>query len=290
MNALFSELLASGPVVTDGAWGTLLYMSGLPMGDSPDAWNLTHADRVEKVARSYTEAGAQIVLTNTFGANRLTLKKHGLADRAAEINRAGVEISRRAAAGRARVFASIGPTGLMLMTGETSEDELDAAFEEQAEALAKGGADALVVETMLDPAEAASAVRAAKRTGLPVVACMTYSAGKKKDRTVMGTTPEQAVEVLTQAGADAIGSNCGQGVEGFIPICQRLHAASPLPIWIKANAGLPEMENGEVVYKTTPEQFAAHVKPLVEAGASFIGGCCGTNPEFIRAVRKTLAA
>ncbi len=288
MHELIEELIAAGPVVTDGAWGTQMQARGLGAGECPDAWNLSNAERVEEVARAYVEAGSQIILTNTFRASRFGLAKHGLAERAAEINRAGAEISRRAAAGRARVFASIGPSGVILMMGQTSEEELRQAFDEQAQALADGGADAIVVETMADPAEAKLAVAAARATGLPVVACMTFDSGKDRDRTMMGTTPEQAAEQLAEAGADVIGSNCGQGIEGYVPIAKRLKAATDRPIWIKANAGLPEVVDGQTVWKQTPEEFASYVPALVEAGASFLGGCCGTSPEFIRAIQEKL--
>jgi methionine synthase I (cobalamin-dependent) len=258
------------------------------VGTCPDEWNLSHPERVEEVARAYVEAGSQIILTNTFGANRYILARHSLADRVAEINRAGVEISRRAAAGRARVFASLGPSGVMLMMGAVSEMDLQAAFVVQAQAMAEEGADGIVVETMSDPAEARLAVTAAVGTGLPVVACMTFDSGAQKDRTMMGTTPEQAAEQLLAAGADCVGSNCGQGVAGFVAICRRLHAATGRPVWIKANAGLPEVRDGQTVYSQTPEQFVEYVPKLIAAGAAFLGGCCGTTPEFIRAVRKAI--
>jgi methionine synthase I (cobalamin-dependent) len=286
--SLIAELTAAGPVLTDGAWGTELQSRGLEAGEVPDFWNLSHPDRVEEVARAYVTAGSQVVLTNTFRANRIALATHPDADRIPELNRAGVEISRRAAGGGARVFASIGPCGKLLLTGEVDEAALRAAFSEQAQALAAGGADAIVVETMSDLAEAGIAVEAAKATGLPVVACMVFDSGKNRDRTMMGVTPTQAAEELTRLGADAIGANCGTGVEDYIPICASLAAATPLPVWIKPNAGLPELENGEVVYRTTPPEFAANVPRLLEAGARFIGGCCGTSPEFIEAMRREL--
>ncbi|MDX9755519.1 MAG: homocysteine S-methyltransferase family protein [bacterium] len=290
MNSLIQHLLESGPITTDGAWGTQLQALGMPIGECPDAWNLTEPDRVEMVARSYVQAGSQIILTNTFGASRVRLAEFGLADQVAEINRAGAEISRRAAGDLAQVFASIGPTGKMLMMGQVTEDELRAAFAEQAQALAEGGSQGLVIETMSDPAEAKIAVAAAKTTGLPVVGCMTFDTGKEKDRTMMGTTPEQAADALAQAGADVIGTNCGQGVEGFVRICQRLRAQTGLPLWIKANAGLPEMKDGKIVYNTTPDQFATFVQALLDAGANFIGGCCGTSPAFIQAIREKIQA
>lgn len=289
MNELIRELVAGGPVLTDGAWGTQLQQRGLPVGACPDAWNLENADAVEAVARSYVEAGSRVILTNTFGASRLQLQRHNLADRTVEINRAGAAISRRAAAGRALVFASVGPSGKMLMMEECTREELHASFLEQAHALREGGADAIVVETMTDLDEAAIAVAAAKASGLPVVGCMVYDSGPDKCRTMMGTTPEEAAAGLVAAGADVVGANCGQGIEGFLPICQRLRAAVACPIWIKANAGLPEMREGKAIYAVTPEHFAAQVPALIAAGASFIGGCCGTAPAFIAAVRDVLA-
>jgi methionine synthase I (cobalamin-dependent) len=282
--SVIEDLLARAPVVTDGAWGTELQARGLSPGDCPDEWNLIRPAAVKEVARAYVEAGSRVILTNTFRSNRVTLAGHGLAEKTVELNRAGAAISKRAAGSRAKVFASIGPSGKMLMAQETTEDELRAAFLEQARALAEGGADALVVETMSDLAEAKIAVEAAKSTGLAVVACMVFDTGKVKDRTMMGNTPEQAARELTDAGADAIGANCGVGIESYVGICRRLKSATERPVWIKANAGLPELVDGKTVWKMTPEVFAGFVPQLIEAGASFIGGCCGTNPGFIRAV------
>ena len=290
MHATLENLLSHGPVVTDGAWGTQLQARGLPIGACPDAWNLSNPNAVEAVARAYVEAGSQIILTNTFGANRFILARQGLAGRVAEINAAGVEISRRAAGDRAKVFASMGPSGTMLMMGEVSEDDLRAGFTEQARAMAAAGAEAIVVETMTDPAEASLAVAAAKETGLPVVACMTFDSGAKLDRTMMGTTPEQA-RAIARGGADMVGSNCGQGVAGFVEICRRMHAASGRKVWAKANAGLPEMRDGKTHYAQTAEQFAEYVPQLIAAGAGFIGGCCGTLPEsFPRDLREVANA
>ncbi len=301
MNPVIQKLLASGPVVIDGAWGTQLQALGLPVGACPDAWNLSNPDKVEQVARAYVAAGSRIILTNTFGANRLNLARHGLAGQTAEINRRGVEISRRAAAGKAEpklhdraasvptlVFASMGPSGKLLMSGETSEEELSAAFAEQAQELAKAGADGLVLETMTDLDEAKIAVAAAKATGRPVVASMVFDSGKDRDRTMMGVTIERAAEELGAAGADVIGANCGQGIEGFAAIGKRLRAATDRPIWLKPNAGMPEMIGGRAVYRTTADEFARFLPDLVAAGASFVGGCCGTAPAFVQAISKGL--
>jgi 5-methyltetrahydrofolate--homocysteine methyltransferase len=284
MHRLIEKLLDGAPVIVDGAWGTEMQARGLPIGGCPDEWNLSHAARVEEIPRAYAEAGSRIVLTNTFRANRVALAGYGLAEQVAAINRAGVEISRRAVDGRARVFASIGPSGKMLVAGEVDPDALLAAFREQARALADGGADGLVVETMAELDEARLAMCAARETGLPVVACMVFDSGAALDRTMMGVTPEQAAAELTDAGADVIGANCGQGIAGYVEICRRLRAATDRPLWIKANAGLPEMVDGQVVYRTSPREFASHARALVEAGANFIGGCCGTGPAYIRAL------
>jgi len=288
MHTLIRELLSSTPVLTDGAWGTELQARGLAVGDFPDLWNLTHPERVGEVARSYAAAGSRVILTNTFGANRIRMAEHSTGDNVAAVNRSGVEISRAAAGTQTRVFASIGPSGKLLMTGEVSSEDLLQAFREQARAMATAGADAIVVETMSDLAEATLAVQAARETGLPVVACMVFDSGKDKDRTLMGTRPEEAALALTNAGADVIGANCGQGIEGFAAICRRLKASTDRPIWIKANAGLPVMVNDRPVYKTTAEQFATFLPGLIQAGASFIGGCCGTNPSFIAALSSAL--
>jgi methionine synthase I (cobalamin-dependent) len=287
---VIDDVLSEGPVLLDGAWGTELQARGLELGAIPDYWNLEHADRVEAVARAYVEAGSDIILTNTFRANAIALAGHADLAKLDDVNRMGVEISKRAAAGRARVFASIGPSGKLLMTKQVDESALGTAFEQQAQALLAGGADAIVIETMADLEEARIAIEAARGTGLPVVACMVYDAGKQKDRTMMGTTPEQAAEALARAGADVIGANCGNGIEGYVSIAARLASATERPIWIKANAGLPKLVAGNVVYDTTAEEFASHFDALIEAGASFVGGCCGTNPSFIAALRARLDA
>lgn len=288
MNALIEELTQDGPVLTDGAWGTQMQARGLGIGEFPDLWNLSHPEQVLEVARAYVDAGSRVILTNTFGANRIRLAEAGAVDRLAEINREGVRISKEAAGARAKVFASIGPSGKMLMTGEVTSGELLEAFAEQARALAEGGADALLVETMSDLEEAKLAVEAAKRTGLPVAASVVFDAGKDKDRTMMGLTPEQIGEALAEAGVDVAGANCGLGIEFFAPICRRLKAASGLPVWIKPNAGMPELAGGTTIYKTGAETFASRAPALLDAGADFLGGCCGTTPDFIRALRSVL--
>ncbi len=289
MNRL-REWLEGGLLITDGAWGTELQALGLPPGTNPDTWNLTHPERVEAVARAYAEAGSQVILTNTFRANAMAMDGCLDADLDADldayldaINRAGVALSRRAA-GQALVFASIGPTGKMLLSGDITSEQATAAFAAQARSLAAAGADALLVETMSDIEEARLAVEAARRTGLPVIVSFAFDSGKNKDRTMMGATPEAVARAMQEAGADAVGANCGVGVEQAVPICRRLRAACDLPIWIKPNAGLPTVEGTAIRYRTSAEFFASHYAALLEAGAAFLGGCCGSTPDFIRAL------
>ena len=277
------EWLAGGLMISDGAWGTQLQARGLASGTTPDTWNLTHAEQVESVARAYVEAGSQVILTNTFRANAIAMHSSTEAELDA-INRAGVAISKRAAGNQALVFASIGPTGKILMSGEIGADQVTDAFAAQAQSLAAAGADALLIETMSDIEEARLAVEAARRTGLPVLASFAFDSGKNKDRTMMGATPEAVAAAMVEAGADAVGANCGVGVELSVPICKRLCAACDLPVWIKPNAGLPTIEGTAIRYATSADYFASHYAALAEAGASFVGSCCGSTPDFIRAL------
>lgn len=274
------------PVILDGAWGTEMQSRGLPDGACPDEWNLSYPEKVEEVAREYVEAGSQIIITNTFSATRICLEQSGLGEKVREINVAGVQISKRAAGSKAKVFASLGPTGKSMFMGEVSPDMVAQSYQEQAAALAAGGADGLVVETMMDLKEAELAVQAAKSTGLPVVACMTFGKGKKKDHTMMGVTIEEAVKSFGNLDVDVIGSNCGQGLEGMLNTCKMLKERTDLPIWIKSNAGVPRYEEGGTVYGTTAEQFVELAGPVIEAGADFIGGCCGTSPAYIELISK----
>ena len=288
MHPLIKSLIEDGPVVTDGSWGTQMQKRGLKRGECPDSWNLSHPDRVLDVARQYVDAGSRIILTNTFGSSRLALEKFKLGEKAVEINTAGVEISKKAAGDRANVFASIGPTGLMLVTRETTEAELQGAFEEQASAQAQAGADGIIIETMIDVVEARIAAAAARQTGLPVIVSMVYDSGENKDRTMMGNSPEDVLAELADTGIDGIGANCGQGIDAFLPICNRLRKATDLPIWMKPNAGLPEIIDDQAVFRTTAGEFVKFIPELINAGASFIGGCCGTDQGFVAAIRETI--
>lgn len=277
-------MLAPGPLLTDGAWGTQLQARGLAIGECPDAWNLSHPDAVRAVAASYVAAGSKVVLTNTFRANPLALADFGLASELRRINEQGVALSREAAGTSARVFASIGPSGKMLMMGDLTADDLRRAFSDQAEALAAAGPDALLIETMSDLDEALIALAAAKATGLPVIVSFAFDSGRLRDRTMTGLRPEDAARAIEAAGADAVGANCGNGIEAFAAVCSRMRSVTSLPLWMKANAGMPEIVDGEAVYRADPADFASHLPALLTAGVSFMGGCCGTSPAFIAAL------
>ncbi len=286
-HALIERLVAERPVLTDGAWGTELIARGLGAGECPDAWNLEFPDRVLEIGHAYVEAGSRVILTNTF-ANRIALERHGLQHR----TRRSIKLESNLAPGGQQAGLGVrflGPSGKLLGLGEVTRAELQQAFAEQAEALATAGADALVIETMSDLDEARLAVAAARATGLPVVACMAFDSGKTKTQTMMGTTAEEATRALTEAGADVIGANCGQSVEHYLPLYERLASATSRPIWLKPNAGAPHLAGDRTVYTTTPDEFAQAAAALAEAGATFIGGCCGTTPAFIRALAGVLS-
>lgn len=281
------EMLAGHPLLSDGAWGTQLQARGLAVGECADSWNLSNPEVVREVADSYINSGSRVLLTNTFRASPLALAGFGLAARMAEINTEGVRLSREAAARTgAFVFASVGPSGKAIAAGEVTEGELRRNFAAQCEALASARPDALLLETFGDLEEARIALAAAKSTGLPTIVSFAFFAGRERDRTSSGITPEQAAVAMEEAGADAAGANCGNGIEPLADICRRMRAATALPLWMKANAGMPEMANGTVRYLTTPDDFAHHLAALLAAGADFVGGCCGTSPEFIRALAK----
>lgn len=269
-------LMQDGLILTDGGMGTALQARGLSLGAIPEIWNITQPEDVAGVTAGYAAAGARLVLSNTFGANRWRLREH--ARHISEINQAGVLLARKGAAGKALVFASIGPSGKR--SDAIAKDEMAEGFAEQIDSIAKAKPDGLVIETMTQLGEALIALDAAKRTDLPVIAAMTFG---------FGTTPEDAIPALIAAGADVVGANCGNGPVEFSGLCSRIkEIAGATPVWMKPNAGLPKIENGKARYDLTPQDFASHARALRDAGANFIGGCCGTTADHIRAIREKL--
>lgn len=280
-------------LVSDGAWGTLLYGKGLKSGECPELWNIERFTDVYDIAKSYIEAGSDMVETNSFGGSRIKLAMYGLDGLAFEINEAAARASRMAAGEDRHVIASMGPTGKMLIMEDVTGRELYDAFSEQSGALYKGGADAICIETMMDKDEAAIAVRAAKEnTPCEVICTFTFQKGVGGQfRTMMGVSPAGAASAAIEAGADIIGTNCGNGTEDMIGIVKELRAAFPeIPILVQANAGLPCSMGGTYVYPETPEVTASFAKRLIDAGANIIGGCCGTTPEHIKAIKAAVGA
>jgi 5-methyltetrahydrofolate--homocysteine methyltransferase len=278
-------------LVSDGAWGTFLQQKGLQPGECPELWNVEHAADVEDIGRSYVQAGADMIESDSFGGTSFKLKHFGLEKRVAEINEAAARISRRAAGPDRWVIASVGPTGQMLALGDVTEAEIYDAFKVQCAALAKGGADALCIETMSALDEAALAVKAAREhTACEVICTFTFELNTKGEyRTMMGVSPEQAAEAALAAGAHVIGANCGNGMERMIEIVRLMRAAAPkAPILVHANAGLPKNVNGRDVFPETPADMAGRTPALVAAGAGIVGGCCGTTPAHIAAIRKAV--
>jgi 5-methyltetrahydrofolate--homocysteine methyltransferase len=288
-----TELLAEeGVLLLDGAMGTTLMEMGLGAGNPPEEWNVLFPERIEAVHREYVEAGARLLLTNSFGGNRFRLELHGLEERVLELNRAAAENARRAADSapqRVVVAGSMGPTGALFEPlGTLTFDEAKAAFAEQAAGLAAGGAALLWVETMSDLEEVRAAVAGAREaTDLPIAATMTFDTNR---HTMMGVSPEQAVAALGELGLVALGANCGNGPDEIEEVIARMQALGPaVPLIAKANAGIPHLHGGELVYDGTPALMGAYAGHVRDLGASLIGGCCGNTPEHIRQMAAALA-
>jgi len=289
MSKLLERIASDEVLISDGATGTYLQENGLEPGGCPEAFNETHPEVVRRMASGYFEAGSDMVETNSFGGSRYMLAKYGFGERVHEFNRLAAEHARSAAPPDHFVLGSIGPTGEFLVpNGTATEQEMFEVFAEQAEGLAAGGVDAFCIETMSDMGEMALAIRAAKQTGLPVMATLTFDKGPRGYFTMFGITPAGAAEQLGAAGADVVGSNCGIAIEQMIEIIAAMRQATDKPILTHVNAGLPKIEKGQIIYPDTPQKMAPLYKSLVEAGANIVGGCCGTSADHIRAIAKAL--
>jgi len=278
------KLKEKGILVSDGAWGTFIHQKGLKSGECPESWNLEHPDDIYEVALSYVEAGADMILTNSFGGSPFKLQPYGLGQKTYEVNKAAAEISRKAAGNDVLVLGSVGPTGKIIMMGDVTEQELFDGFSEQIRGLSDGGADAILIETMSDPQEAAIAIRAAKSvTDKEVICTFTFNLTPAGEyRTMMGTTPGETVKLLLEEGADAIGANCGNGAAGMIGIVKEIREIDKeIPVLVHANAGMPVLQDGKSVFPETPDEMAGQISSLIRAGANMVGGCCGTTPEHI---------
>ena len=284
------EALQGTVTVADGGWSTQLQIRGVPVDVMAETANLTHPELVTGLGRDYLDAGARFLTTNTFAANRLSLERCTVNAGVEEINRRGAELAREAIGGRdASVAGSIGPSGKILAVREATPEQLAPVFEEQAKALAAGGADVIVLETFSETAEILLALKTVQdATGLPVIASMSFDSGPQRTRTMMGARAEQCAAALDDAGADIVGCNCSSGIEHILPVVVALRGATKLPLWVKPNAGMPELEDGKTVYRQPPETFASHVPQLIDAGANIIGGCCGSGPDHIRRVAKVV--
>lgn len=278
-------------LVSDGAMGTTLLEKGLKPGQCPESLNISRTGVLEDIARAYFEAGADIIQTNTFGASPLKLSLYSLDDKTQIINKKAVQAVKNAVGGKAYVCASCGPTGKLLKPfGDTEPEKIFNGYAIQIKALVEAGADIICVETMTDLAEATLAVKAAKTvsSSIPVMATMTFDHTPRGFYTIMGVSIEKAAKGLEEAGADIIGSNCGNGIENMTAIAKEFGKCSKLPLIIQSNAGLPQMKDGKMTYGETPEFMAGKVPDLIAAGVSIIGGCCGTTPEHITAFRKAV--
>ncbi len=288
--ALLERLRREGPLVSDGATGTFLQQHGLEPGGCPEEFNASHPEVVKEMARAYFEAGSDLVLTNSFGGSVFMQKKYGYEGRVFEFNKLAAQHARSQAPDGCYVMGSVGPTGEFLEPlGPVSASEMYEAFVQQIEALAEGGADGVVVETMTAIEEATLAIRAAlENTDLLVIATMVFDKGPRGFFTMMGVTPERAAQELREAGAHVVGTNCGNGIDNMVEVANAMRQETDGYLLVHSNAGIPTMKAGQIIYPESPEYMAERFKQLADIGVDIIGGCCGTGPEHIRALVQAL--
>ena len=292
MNRWQTLLERGGHALADGAMGTMLFDQGLESGGAPELWNLEHPDRVAAIHRGYLEAGSGLILTNTFGGNRFRLALHGLEARVGELNRAGAELARQSAQAlgdQAVVAGDIGPSGGILEPlGDLAFAAAVDGFAEQARALIDGGVDVIWIETMSDLEEVHAAVDGVRRVSatVPLLTTMTFDT---RGHTMMGVTPERAIDALHGWGAAAVGGNCGNGPDEILEVIEKMRRRAPaVRLVAKANAGIPAWKNGRAVYGAGPEEMAAYATAVAERGAWLIGACCGSTPAHLSAMATAL--
>jgi len=295
MKKLLQDAALERPYLCDGAMGTQLMLAGLEQGNCGEEWNVTHPERVLAIQRRYTQAGAECIITNTFGGSRIMLNRHANGDRAVELNKAGVAIARQSFDGReGYVLGDIGPFGgLLAPLGEFTEEDVQAAFEEQAGALVEAGADAIIIETQTSLEELLIGINAAKTARAKcIIGSMAYdlTLDGSNFRTMMGIAPERAAEFMEENGAHIVALNCGTGMdmERALQAVARYRSVTSLPVMVQPNAGKPKLVNMKVVYDETPEQMVQGLMPLLNAGANIVGTCCGSTPDHTRAFRKVM--
>lgn len=277
------------PLAADGAWGTELLKAGLVQGDSPELMNLESPEIVKSVAASYAEAGSNIILTNSFGGSSIKLSQYGLEDKADLINKEAARITSEASDKTYITAGDMGPCGKMVFMGEVSEEAVEESYARQAAALKEGGANILLLETFTDLTEVSAALKGAVKCGLPVAVTLTYDKmGDGSFKTIMGHSPQDIIPVLTELGAAAVGANCGAGIDQYVELADVLCRNTSLPVWIKANAGLPILEDNKVVYPMGADEYSSHVSALLKTGVKIIGGCCGTDQEHIKGIVREI--
>ncbi|MEI7988641.1 MAG: homocysteine S-methyltransferase family protein [Chloroflexota bacterium] len=288
MSKLKDRLSLPGILVTDGATGTMLQNAGLPVGAPSELWVLENPDGVRALHRGYVEAGSDVILTDTFGGTRIKLESNHLGDKVVEINLNAARLAREIAGDKVFVFGDIGPTGKILEPlGALSYAEAVDAFAEQAGALVKGGVDAIIIETMSDLSEAKAAIEGVRKvTDLPLAVSMSFDT---RGRTMMGVKPANAAKEFVALGVDIFGANCGRTLEETLTAIREMRQLFPdAVLWAKPNAGLPHMDGSDTVYDVTPEVMAEYALKFAGEGVKFFGGCCGSNPDHIRAIALTL--
>ncbi|MEE8478883.1 MAG: homocysteine S-methyltransferase family protein [Candidatus Neomarinimicrobiota bacterium] len=291
MNNFFGRLKQEKILVSDGANGSLLFDKGLNPGDCPERFNLEQPEILTEIAQDYLEAGADIIQTNTFGASPLKLSDYNLDEQTEEINQKAVEIVQKVVDSKTLISGSVGPSGKMLLPyGDTDPAAMNDNYKRQIGTLIESGVDLLCIETMTDLNEILIAIQSARTISqdIPIIATMTFDVIPQYCVTIMGNKVPEVCAKLEEAGANVIGSNCGNGTNNMITITKEFLTNTQLPIIIQSNAGIPIIIDDQIVYQETPEEFASFTKTLLELGVSIIGGCCGTTPDHIRAIKQTV--